>query len=156
MRLKYRMRTKTLYRLKIIQNIICTHLEYQNYIRRQRKSESFVSSDPGCTYCALLPLDSTSCENGYPTAKELGVLCIWGGKSRIKHMQIEFRAQFGMEPRGHFFVYIKWETFKRKACVCKGKRPGWPFVSDAAVLCVWACFQSSLQNSQWLWMKIVL
>jgi len=74
---------KGLYTLKITQNIICTYLEYQNYIRRQRNSQSFVSNDPGCSYCVLLPLDSTSCENGYPTAKEL-VCSACGEKRAVK------------------------------------------------------------------------
>jgi hypothetical protein len=79
-----------------------------------------------------------------------------GRKETLKTVQIEFRTQFGMEPCGLLFMYTKCETFKRKACFCKGKRPGWSFVSDAAVLCVRVCFKSSLQNSPWLCLKTVL
>jgi hypothetical protein len=42
MRLKYRDKTKALYKLKITLNIIFTYLEYQNSIRRQSHSQSFV------------------------------------------------------------------------------------------------------------------
>jgi len=63
---------------------------------------------------------------------------------------LNFRTQFGVEPRGLLLMYTKCETFKRKAFVYKGKRPCWAFLSESAVLCVWTCFQNSLQNSSWL------
>jgi len=155
MRLKYRTRTKVPHTLKIIHNIICTYLEYQNYIRRYRNSQSFVSNDSCFSYCVLLPLDSTSCENGYPTAKKLVCSVSGGGRMPLKATQIEFCTQFGMEPHGFLFLYTKRETLEWKACVWKGKRPGWPFVSDAAVLRVRSCFHGSLPDSPWLYMKIV-
>ena len=71
-------------------------------------------------------------------------------------MQSKLHKQFGMESRGLVSTYTKYETFKRKTCVCKGKRPNWPFVSDGAVECIRACFQSSQKNSPWLRMRIVL
>lgn len=39
-------------------------------------SQRFVSCDMDCSYCALLPLDATNFEIGYPTTGER-LFCIW-------------------------------------------------------------------------------
>jgi hypothetical protein len=52
-----------------------------------------------------------------------------------------------MEPPSQVSIYAWNKKFEQKGCICKGKSPGRPFVSDAAVDRVRACFQHSPQKS---------
>jgi hypothetical protein len=58
-------------------------------------------------------------------------------------VQCAFRTQFHMEPPSRVSTYAWYKKFDQKGCICKGKSPGRPSVSDTTVDCVWACFQCS-------------
>jgi hypothetical protein len=52
-----------------------------------------------------------------------------------------------MKPPSRVSIYDWHKKFEQKGCICKGKSPGRPSVSDATVERVRACFQRSPQKS---------
>jgi transposase len=68
-------------------------------------------------------------------------------KESVTAVQRAFRTQFHIERPSRVSIYAWYKKFEQKGCICKGKSPGRPSVSDAAVDRVRACFQRSPQKS---------
>jgi hypothetical protein len=55
----------------MIQKTNVAYLELHTYNSQQKKTQNFVSKDPGDCCCCTPVLEATSFENGYPTTEEL-------------------------------------------------------------------------------------